>query len=176
MLSGCQAGGSVLIWSLPFATWKGPVFWHIIWSLASSWMTLWIFLLGFRRRRWCLNWKGRISCWVWLLLSSFSLYCCWIKCDSQLNSPKYRSTLQMRINKDQVAKVVMNRIYCAAFHPSCSSLFMATGDTIGNVGLWGLVCLILLKGELLYLMNDIDLSQPQPSAEQRLSWWWHVAI
>ncbi|XP_029701670.1 WD repeat-containing protein 76 isoform X2 [Takifugu rubripes] len=56
-----------------------------------------------------------------------------------LDLERYRSTLQkMRINEDQVAKVVMNRIYCAAFHPSCSSLFMAAGDTIGNVGLWGL--------------------------------------
>lgn len=75
-----------------------------------------------------------------------------------LNSPRYRSTLQkMRINEDQVAKVVTNRIYCAAFHPSCSSLLMAAGDTIGNVGLWGLVCWLLYKGESLDLMNDIDL-------------------
>uniref|UniRef100_H3C598 WD repeat-containing protein 76 n=1 Tax=Tetraodon nigroviridis TaxID=99883 RepID=H3C598_TETNG len=52
---------------------------------------------------------------------------------------RYRATLQtMKITEDRVAKVVTNRVYCAAFHPSGSSLLMTAGDTMGHVGLWGL--------------------------------------
>lgn len=45
----------------------------------------------------------------------------------------------MRLTEEGVAKVVPQRVYCAAFHPSHRSLLMSAGDTAGNVGLWGLV-------------------------------------
>ncbi|KAM3625669.1 uncharacterized protein V6R79_015769 [Siganus canaliculatus] len=51
----------------------------------------------------------------------------------------YRSTLKnMRITEEQVAKVVKDRIFSAAFHPCSSSLLMAAGDKWGKIGLWKL--------------------------------------
>ncbi|XP_076012092.1 WD repeat-containing protein 76 [Genypterus blacodes] len=44
----------------------------------------------------------------------------------------------MRITEENVAKVVKDRIFSAAFHPCTSSLLMATGDKSGQVGLWNL--------------------------------------
>ncbi|XP_061743277.1 WD repeat-containing protein 76 isoform X2 [Nerophis ophidion] len=55
----------------------------------------------------------------------------------ELNLSKYCSTLgKMRITEDRVAKVVKDRIFSAAFHPSSTSLLMAAGDKKGKVGLW----------------------------------------
>ncbi|XP_074467734.1 WD repeat-containing protein 76 [Sebastes fasciatus] len=57
----------------------------------------------------------------------------------ELDLKEYRSALKsMRITEDRVAKVVKDRIFSAAFHPSTSSLLMATGDKGGKVGLWKL--------------------------------------
>ncbi|KAL6113333.1 wdr76 [Pungitius sinensis] len=57
--------------------------------------------------------------------------------DLDLNA--YRSALKdMRITGDRVAKVVKDRIYSASFHPCTSSLLVAAGDKLGNVGLWKL--------------------------------------
>ncbi|KAM8893657.1 WD repeat-containing protein 76 [Spinachia spinachia] len=57
--------------------------------------------------------------------------------DLDLND--YRSALEdMRITEDRVAKVVKDRIYSASFHPCTSSLLVAAGDKLGNVGLWKL--------------------------------------
>ncbi|XP_061830724.1 WD repeat-containing protein 76-like isoform X2 [Nerophis lumbriciformis] len=57
----------------------------------------------------------------------------------ELNLSKYCSTLgKMRISEDRVAKVVKDRIFSAAFHPSSTSLLMAAGDKKGKVGLWSL--------------------------------------
>lgn len=56
---------------------------------------------------------------------------------------RYRSALKnMRITEDRVAKVVKDRIFSAAFHPSTSSLLVAAGDKWGKVGLWKLVCFL----------------------------------
>ncbi|KAF7666421.1 hypothetical protein LDENG_00108290 [Lucifuga dentata] len=51
----------------------------------------------------------------------------------------YCSALKtMRITEENVAKVVKDRIFSAAFHPCTSSLLMAAGDRKGQVGLWNL--------------------------------------
>lgn len=53
---------------------------------------------------------------------------------------RYCAALEtMRITEENVAKVVKDRIFSAAFHPCTSSLLMATGDKWGQVGLWNLV-------------------------------------
>ncbi|XP_074522164.1 WD repeat-containing protein 76 [Halichoeres trimaculatus] len=58
---------------------------------------------------------------------------------TKLSLNEYRSALKsMRISEDNVAKVVKDRIFSAAFHPCSSSLLMATGDKWGKVGLWKL--------------------------------------
>ncbi|XP_068173569.1 WD repeat-containing protein 76 isoform X2 [Antennarius striatus] len=44
----------------------------------------------------------------------------------------------MRLTEDQVAKVVKDRIFSAAFHPCNSSLLVAAGDTWGKIGIWKL--------------------------------------
>lgn len=52
---------------------------------------------------------------------------------------RYRSTLSsLKMAEDQVAKVVKDRIFSAAFHPSSSSVLMAAGDKWGQVGFWSL--------------------------------------
>ncbi|CAN9506717.1 unnamed protein product [Ophioblennius macclurei] len=52
---------------------------------------------------------------------------------------EYGSALKnMRITPANVAKVVKNRIFSAAFHPCTSSLLVAAGDKWGQVGLWNL--------------------------------------
>ncbi|XP_068454089.1 WD repeat-containing protein 76 isoform X2 [Clinocottus analis] len=57
----------------------------------------------------------------------------------RLDLKEYRSALEsMKITKDRVAKVVMEHIFSAAFHPSASSLLLATGDKLGKVELWKL--------------------------------------
>lgn len=59
---------------------------------------------------------------------------------SLLSLCSYRSALKnMRITEDTVAKVVKGHIYSASFHPCTSSLLVAAGDKLGNVGLWKLV-------------------------------------
>uniref|UniRef100_G3PVS7 WD repeat-containing protein 76 n=1 Tax=Gasterosteus aculeatus aculeatus TaxID=481459 RepID=G3PVS7_GASAC len=56
-----------------------------------------------------------------------------------LDLKDYRSALKnMRITEDTVAKVVKGHIYSASFHPCTSSLLVAAGDKLGNVGLWKL--------------------------------------
>ncbi|KAM9366690.1 WD repeat-containing protein 76 [Symphorus nematophorus] len=57
----------------------------------------------------------------------------------ELRLKEYCSALKnMRITEDQVAKVVKDRIFSAAFHPCTSSLLVAAGDKWGKVGLWKL--------------------------------------
>lgn len=57
----------------------------------------------------------------------------------------YCSALKnLRLTEEHVAKVVKDRIFSAAFHPSVSSLLVAAGDKWGKVGLWNLVSFILL--------------------------------
>ncbi|KAM7423824.1 hypothetical protein PAMA_000268 [Pampus argenteus] len=57
----------------------------------------------------------------------------------ELDLKQYCSALKnMTITEDRVAKVVKHRIFSAAFHPCTSSLLMAAGDKLGNVGLWNL--------------------------------------
>lgn len=51
----------------------------------------------------------------------------------------YLSSLSnMKITEERVAKVVKDRIFSAAFHPSSCSVLMAAGDKWGRVGLWSL--------------------------------------
>ncbi|XP_075906897.1 WD repeat-containing protein 76 [Nelusetta ayraudi] len=51
----------------------------------------------------------------------------------------YCSALKnMKLAEERVAKVVKDRIFSAAFHPSSSSLLVAAGDKWGKVGLWNL--------------------------------------
>lgn len=67
---------------------------------------------------------------------------------------RYQSALKkMRITEDQVAKVVKDRIFSAAFHPCTSSLLMAAGDKWGKVGLWKMVCVLYL---FTYCSDDDD--------------------
>ncbi|XP_019722278.1 WD repeat-containing protein 76 [Hippocampus comes] len=55
----------------------------------------------------------------------------------ELDLKEYCSLLKkMRISEDQVAKVVKERIFSAAFHPASTSLLMAAGDKYGKVGIW----------------------------------------
>ncbi|XP_054626423.1 WD repeat-containing protein 76 isoform X2 [Dunckerocampus dactyliophorus] len=57
----------------------------------------------------------------------------------ELNLSEYCSSLRkMTISEEKVAKVVKDRIFSAAFHPSSTSLLMAAGDKWGKVGLWSL--------------------------------------
>ncbi|XP_068586671.1 WD repeat-containing protein 76 isoform X2 [Cebidichthys violaceus] len=57
----------------------------------------------------------------------------------ELHLNEYRSALRnMRVTEGRVAKVVKSYICSAAFHPCTSSLLMAAGDRLGNVGLWKL--------------------------------------
>lgn len=58
----------------------------------------------------------------------------------------YCSALKnLKLTEERVAKVVKDRIFSAAFHPSTSSLLVAAGDKWGKVGLWNLVSFILLS-------------------------------
>ena len=43
---------------------------------------------------------------------------------------------KISIGETGVAKVVPERIYAVAVHPSASSLLVAAGDKVGNLGLW----------------------------------------
>nr|XP_057945084.1 WD repeat-containing protein 76 isoform X2 [Doryrhamphus excisus] len=57
----------------------------------------------------------------------------------ELNLSEYTSLLKkMNISEVKVAKVVKDRIFSAAFHPSSTNLLMAAGDKWGKVGLWSL--------------------------------------
>ncbi|XP_038136731.1 WD repeat-containing protein 76 [Cyprinodon tularosa] len=61
------------------------------------------------------------------------------KIKTNLDLKEYISALKgMKITEDNVAKVVKDRIFSAAFHPCSSSLLMAAGDKWGKVGLWNL--------------------------------------
>uniref|UniRef100_A0A8C4P6R9 WD repeat-containing protein 76 n=1 Tax=Dromaius novaehollandiae TaxID=8790 RepID=A0A8C4P6R9_DRONO len=42
----------------------------------------------------------------------------------------------MTLSEDNVKKVVKNRIYSMAIHPSESTIFVAAGDKLGQIGLW----------------------------------------
>ncbi|XP_053572132.1 WD repeat-containing protein 76 [Bombina bombina] len=57
----------------------------------------------------------------------------------QGNLKKYASSLKaMTLKEEAVAKVVQNRIFSVAIHPSRSHALVAAGDKWGQVGLWGL--------------------------------------
>nr|XP_013801183.1 PREDICTED: WD repeat-containing protein 76 [Apteryx mantelli mantelli] len=50
---------------------------------------------------------------------------------------RYRASLNsMTLSEDNVKKVVKNRIYSMAIHPSESTIFVAAGDKFGQIGLW----------------------------------------
>ncbi|XP_034042942.1 WD repeat-containing protein 76 isoform X2 [Thalassophryne amazonica] len=58
---------------------------------------------------------------------------------AKLNQKEYCAVLKtMKITEAKVAKVVKDRITCAAFNPCTSSLLMAAGDKFGKLGLWNL--------------------------------------
>lgn len=77
---------------------------------------------------------------------------------------RYQSALKkMRITEDQVAKVVKDRIFSAAFHPCTSSLLMAAGDKWGKVGLWKMVCVLYL---FTYCSDDDDVNFDVTNWEQ----------
>nr|XP_008118629.2 PREDICTED: WD repeat-containing protein 76 [Anolis carolinensis] len=53
----------------------------------------------------------------------------------------YQSSLRrMVLSRDSVAKVVRDRIYSVAVHPSESKTLVAAGDKWGQIGLWDLEC------------------------------------
>ncbi|XP_051500347.1 WD repeat-containing protein 76-like [Myxocyprinus asiaticus] len=55
------------------------------------------------------------------------------------NLKLYQGVLQkMSLDDCSVVKVVKQRIFSAAFHPSSSSLFMAAGSNFGHLGLWNM--------------------------------------
>lgn len=62
----------------------------------------------------------------------------------------YCSALKsLKLTEEHVAKVVKDRIFSAAFHPSVSQLLVAAGDKWGKVGLWSLVSRdVLMEREL----------------------------
>ncbi len=49
----------------------------------------------------------------------------------------------MHITADQVAKVVPQRIFSAAVHPSDSKILAFAGDKWGCLGIWDVVCTVL---------------------------------
>ncbi|XP_025916509.1 WD repeat-containing protein 76 [Apteryx rowi] len=54
---------------------------------------------------------------------------------------RYRASLNsMTLSEDNVKKVVKNRIYSMAIHPSESTIFVAAGDKFGQIGLWNVNC------------------------------------
>ncbi|XP_064373864.1 WD repeat-containing protein 76 [Dromaius novaehollandiae] len=54
---------------------------------------------------------------------------------------RYRASLNsMTLSEDNVKKVVKNRIYSMAIHPSESTIFVAAGDKLGQIGLWNVNC------------------------------------
>ncbi|XP_061524128.1 WD repeat-containing protein 76 isoform X3 [Phycodurus eques] len=58
----------------------------------------------------------------------------------ELDLEEYCSSLKkMTISEDRVVKIVKERIFSAAFHPTSTSFLMAAGDKCGNVGLWSVV-------------------------------------
>ncbi|XP_036400465.1 WD repeat-containing protein 76 [Megalops cyprinoides] len=57
----------------------------------------------------------------------------------KLSLKGYTATLKkMKLSAERVVKVVKDRIFSAAFHPSSSRLLAAAGDKWGRVGLWDL--------------------------------------
>ncbi|XP_062998356.1 WD repeat-containing protein 76 [Elgaria multicarinata webbii] len=57
------------------------------------------------------------------------------------NLESYKARLcGMILREDSVAKVVKNRIYSVAIHPSESRTLVAAGDKWGQIGLWDLDC------------------------------------
>lgn len=59
--------------------------------------------------------------------------------NKNMNLKRYCSTLStMKMTEDRVAKVVKDRVFCAAIHPCSSTVLMAAGDKFGRLGLWSL--------------------------------------
>ncbi|XP_044836393.1 WD repeat-containing protein 76 isoform X1 [Mauremys mutica] len=57
------------------------------------------------------------------------------------NLERYKASLsQMILSEDAVTKVVKNRIYSVAIHPSENRTLVAAGDKSGQIGLWDLNC------------------------------------
>lgn len=57
----------------------------------------------------------------------------------------------MQINEYHVAKVVPERIFSVAIHPTENTVLLAAGDKWGKIGLWDMVC----DGLLLFKSNVI---------------------
>ncbi len=49
----------------------------------------------------------------------------------------------MQIKAEQVAKVVPQRIFSMAIHPSEDKILAIAGDKWGRLGIWDVVCLFL---------------------------------
>ncbi|XP_074925863.1 WD repeat-containing protein 76 isoform X2 [Chelonoidis abingdonii] len=57
------------------------------------------------------------------------------------NLERYKASLShMILSEDAVTKVVKNRIYSVAIHPSENRTLVAAGDKSGQIGLWDLNC------------------------------------
>jgi len=48
---------------------------------------------------------------------------------------------KVRLCPDRVAKVVPERSFSVALHPSETKILAATGDKWGHLGIWDVVCL-----------------------------------
>ncbi|NWX91418.1 WDR76 protein, partial [Nothoprocta ornata] len=58
-----------------------------------------------------------------------------------LLTPRYMSSLNsMTLSEDSVKKVVKARVCSMAIHPADSTLFVAAGDKLGQIGLWNVDC------------------------------------
>ncbi|XP_068814550.1 WD repeat-containing protein 76 isoform X2 [Struthio camelus] len=54
---------------------------------------------------------------------------------------RYQASLNsMTLSENNIKKVVKNRIYSMAIHPSESTIFVAAGDKFGQIGFWNVDC------------------------------------
>ena len=51
----------------------------------------------------------------------------------------------MKMNEFRVAKVVPNRIFSVAIHPSESKVLVVAGDKWGKIGFWDVVSVLIAK-------------------------------
>ena len=65
-----------------------------------------------------------------------------------------KSISKMKITAEQVAKVVPQRIFSLAVHPTGSKVLTFAGDKWGRLGLWDVVSITTRAADLLYTLTQ----------------------